>query len=62
MVAEPSTVERENIEEDETPMDEKEEVEVEALDLEIPATSARNINKSSKIEKLKEEILQLKLL
>jgi hypothetical protein len=62
MVAKPSTVGRENIEEIETPMDEKEEAEVEAPDLEIPATSTSKISKSSKIENLKEEILDLKLL
>jgi hypothetical protein len=48
--------------ESETPMDEREETEVEAPDLEIPETSTSKVNKSLKIKKLKEEILELKLL
>jgi hypothetical protein len=43
-------------------MDERKETEVEALDLELPETSSSEINKSLKIKKLKEDILDLKFL
>jgi hypothetical protein len=51
--------------ESETPMEEREEATVEVLALELPETSTRKhnkVSKSSKIEKLKEEISEMKLL
>jgi hypothetical protein len=47
----------------ETPMEEREETEVESPALEVPPTSTNNkINKESKIQKLEEEVTNLKLL
>jgi hypothetical protein len=49
--------------ESETPMEEREETEVEAPALEVPETSTKKkISKASKIQKLKEEVTELKLL
>ena len=49
--------------ESKTPMEEREETEVEAPALEVPETSTKKkISKASKIQKLKEEVTELKLL
>ena len=48
--------------ESETPMDERDETEVESLDNKIPETPGSKVGKSLNIKKLKEEILELKFL